>query len=355
MKVRDKSLDAVKGFAIILVMLGHCIVKNNMVDAAEDPYIYDLIKTVEMPLFIMISGYLAGLSVKPSSIKIAVERLKKRAISYLVPFFVWILLSNLFSGKIRPLKAVVDVLFHLDWGLWFLMTLFIVTIVVTLADCFREWWKFLAVVLVAYIFFYIQSGSGNTFLSPHLTIRYMPYYLAGFFVTRYIIPLSKAGNKMISIITQKAVLWIFWAFCFAGYLYFVIAFDMVTVHNTMELLVQMIASFMGCYVCFFGIYQFYNNKIVFWDYRDTIHMERVPFLSKIGQYTLEIYVLHFRFVTILGFYKMGYKLCSKEGLLVVAASFIVMSVLSWLVIVLVKKVPALDFLLFGKTITKRKK
>ena len=34
MKVRDKQLDAVKGFAIIIVMLGHCIGRNNM----NDPY-----------------------------------------------------------------------------------------------------------------------------------------------------------------------------------------------------------------------------------------------------------------------------------------------------------------------------
>lgn len=355
MKVRDKSLDAVKGFAIILVMLGHCIVKNNMVNAADDPYFYDLIKGVEMPLFIMISGYLAGFSNKPSSVRSALVIVKKRAVSYLVPFFVWILLSNLFSGKFQPVKATIDVLFHLDWGLWFLMTLFIVTVIVTFADCWHEWWQFWAVILAVYILLYIQSGSDNTFLSPHLTIRYMPYYLAGFCVTRYIIPLRKAGNKIITIITKKSMLWILWTISFTGYLYFVIKFDMVTAYNTMELLVQMLASLLGCYVCFFGIYQLYKSQEPLLDDRNNIQMNRIPFLSRLGQYTLEIYVLHFRFVSMLGFYKMGYRLRSKEGILIVAASFLVMSVLSWLVIVLVKKVPILDFLLFGKKFTPQKK
>ena len=42
MKQRNSSIDAVKGIAIVLVMLGHVFVHNNM----EDPYVYDFIKAV---------------------------------------------------------------------------------------------------------------------------------------------------------------------------------------------------------------------------------------------------------------------------------------------------------------------
>ena len=54
MKKRNLSIDAIKGVAILLVMFGHVFVHNHM----EDPYVYDFIKAVQMPLFIIISGYL---------------------------------------------------------------------------------------------------------------------------------------------------------------------------------------------------------------------------------------------------------------------------------------------------------
>ena len=54
---RDEGLDAVKGFAIILVMIGHCIILNGL----HDQYIYDAIAAVQMPLFMLISGYITGM------------------------------------------------------------------------------------------------------------------------------------------------------------------------------------------------------------------------------------------------------------------------------------------------------
>ena len=350
MKARDTSLDAVKGFAIVLVMLGHCIVKNNMVDAAGDPYVYDIIKAIEMPLFIMISGYLAGLSSKMNSIKEALTVIKKRAVSYLVPFFVWIFLSNLLSGVFTPIKALKDVLFHLDWGLWFLMTLFIFTVLILIADCFPKFWQWAVFLIFAYGLFLLQSRSGNTFLSPHLSIRYMPYYTLGFLVSRYLLPLREKENKLLIKLTEKNVLWCLWGISLVGFVYLIIGFDMVTVHSPLELLAQMTASLLGSFVCFFGIYQLYEYKKKKQTIDNTSKAEfhKTPFLSRVGLYTLEIYVLHFRFVKMLGFYKKGYSLYSLEGVCIVTVSFAVMSVLTWLITFLVKKVPVLNFLLFGK-------
>lgn len=352
-RTRDTSLDAVKGFAIILVMLGHCIVKNNMVDPVKDPYVYDVIKAIEMPLFIMISGYLAGLSNRKASLKEAAYTIRKRAVSYLVPFFVWLFLSNLFSGHFSPLSALKDVLFHLDWGLWFLMTLFLITVLVLLAECFPKTWQSACFLGAAYILFFLQSRTGNTFLSPHLTVRYMPYYIAGFWVSRYLLPLKNRGNRWAVLLTGKKVLWGIWAVSLCGFIWLIVRYDMVTVHSTKELLFQMTASLLGSYVCFFGIYQFYQSRKIPENYAGNVQFSKSPFLSQIGLYTLEIYVLHFRFVTMLGFYKRGYSLYSLEGIGAVIASFLVMSVLTWLIIALVKKVPLLNFLLFGKSRPRR--
>ena len=54
---RSQTIDALKGIAILIVMLGHVLSWNQM----EDAYLYDAIKAVQMPLFILISGYLCGI------------------------------------------------------------------------------------------------------------------------------------------------------------------------------------------------------------------------------------------------------------------------------------------------------
>ena len=60
MKERNESLDCLKGIAILLVMFGHVQVHNHM----TDPYLYDVIKYIQMPLFFLVSGYLAGKGTK---------------------------------------------------------------------------------------------------------------------------------------------------------------------------------------------------------------------------------------------------------------------------------------------------
>ena len=65
MRERNQSLDALKGITILLVMFGHVQVHNQM----TDPYLYDVIKSLQMPMFFLISGYLAGVGTKIQSIK----------------------------------------------------------------------------------------------------------------------------------------------------------------------------------------------------------------------------------------------------------------------------------------------
>ena len=86
-QARSQTIDAVKGAAILLVMAGHVLVWNHM----EDPYLYDVIKVVQMPLFIMVSGYLCGMGRRVEGLSDYGRILKKRALAYLTPFFFWIL------------------------------------------------------------------------------------------------------------------------------------------------------------------------------------------------------------------------------------------------------------------------
>lgn len=341
LKKRDEALDAVKGFAILIVMLGHCIVLNNL----ADPYFYDAIAAIQMPLFMAVSGFTVGRKPlepgKKPDLKKGLSTAGRRTVSYLVPFFVWMWLTHL-TNPFAELKLQ---LFALDRGLWFLMTLWIVTLITMAASLGADYvaWKFGKsirgksllrfgvyglVTGICYLGFILQGRSGNTFLSPSFTVKYLPFYVAGYLWALYIMPLASR---------YKIVLNSLWIGAVCGFVYLVAAFDMIAVTGAGDLLIQMTASLLGIYICFYGIYRFAAGRLK-------------KLLSFIGQYTLEIYVLHFRFARLLGFGDKGLQLYSLEAVGWVAGAFVVMSLLTAACIFLIKKVRVLDFLLFGKKI-----
>lgn len=375
---RDISLDAVKGFAILLVMLGHCIVLNGL----ADPYLYDAIAAVQMPLFMAVSGYIAGLK-KPE----AVERpdlakraavLGKRSISYLVPFFSWMVIVS-FPHCLKELKTE---LFHLDYGLWFLATLWIVNLVCMIAALLADfaeykycqgkmkrkglnvvqkneavsdnaestvkcnsglWLRFIIfclVVLCFYIGFFLQARSGNTFLSPSLTVRYLPFYVAAHLFAYHVRPLlqKKETGRLAG---HTGLVNVLWLLCLAAFVYLVYAFDMVVVTGITTLVVQMAASFLGVFVCFYGIAHFCRGRLQ-------------KLLAFVGQYTLEIYVLHFRFARILHLSERNLTPFHADTILWVVAAFVVMSVLTVIFISALKQLWITDFLCFGKIRPRRK-
>ena len=182
-KSRSLTLDATKGLAILLVMTGHVLVWNHM----EDGIIYDVIKVIQMPLFILVSGYLCGMGRKISSLSAYGAKLKKRALSYLTPFFFWIVLQH----PLHPVTNIVETLFGLDKGLWFLMTLFLLTLMVYTAElagavaerrygAFAGKIVFWAVYLGLTAAVLLETLVGVEFLSPGLTRLYLPFYLAGY-------------------------------------------------------------------------------------------------------------------------------------------------------------------------------
>lgn len=416
---RDASLDAVKGFAILLVMLGHCIVLNGL----ADPYLYDAIAAVQMPLFMAVSGYIAGLkrpeAVESPNLAKRAAILGKRSISYLVPFFVWMIIVS-FPHCLQELKTE---LFHLDYGLWFLATLWIVNLVCMMAAfladfaeykyCQRRmkkqgcnvvqknqtvsdnaekndsnsieniekkhvesstksdakynvdrdmqssekdnvestvkcnsglWLRFMIfclVVLCFYIGFFLQARSGNTFLSPSLTVRYLPFYVAAYLFAYHVRPLlQKIETGRLA--GHTGLVNVFWLLCLAAFVYLVYAFNMVVVTDTTTLIVQMTASFLGIFVCFYGIAHFCKGRL-----------QRL--LAFVGQYTLEIYVLHFRFARILHLSEKNLTPFHADTILWIAAAFVVMSALTVIFISALKQLWITDFLCFGKIRPRRKK
>lgn len=328
-KKRDQTLDVIKGVAILLVMVGHVLNLNHM----EDPYFYDMIRAVQMPLFMVVSGYLCAMGRKAESLADYGRVMKRRAISYLVPFFVWI-------GVLYPLElpgAILDTLFHLDYGLWFLMTLFLLTAMACTAQLAAGRIKggtvlkelvFWGVWGAMAVFVLLETLLGWEFLSPSLTRMYLPFYAAGYAAAAYGPGFwgGKRGSLWSSLLAVV---------CAVVFLALVICYDLVDLGSPKAFLRQTLASFTGCY-------------LIFWLCRRWPVGKSKGFFAWLGGYTLEIYALHFHFATLLN--RGGaYDLYTWQGFLFALASFGVMCGITAALIWATKKLWILDLLLYGKS------
>lgn len=89
MKQRNLYLDVIKGFAIILVVYGHCLQYGSTLSCDKlyfDDWVFKAIYSFHMPLFMLVSGYLFYGSVSRHSTKHIV---KTRFTSLLVPIIIW--------------------------------------------------------------------------------------------------------------------------------------------------------------------------------------------------------------------------------------------------------------------------
>lgn len=125
MKQRLFYIDALRGFAIILVVLGHVL--QNYYVPYEENIAFRVIYSFHMPLFMFLSGYV--------SYKICSWRtIEKRAFQCMIPFFSAILLNWFIEGfedwSIGILMTnVYETILRPDKGLWFLWVLFFINVI----------------------------------------------------------------------------------------------------------------------------------------------------------------------------------------------------------------------------------
>ena len=67
-KHRNALVDVIRGLAILIVILGHTISYNN-IEGYENSIIFKVIWSLQMPLFMVISGYITKYSRSPNSSK----------------------------------------------------------------------------------------------------------------------------------------------------------------------------------------------------------------------------------------------------------------------------------------------
>lgn len=127
--------DALKGWLMILVIVGHaiqCILK----DGCNDNHMWNLIYSFHMPAFMAVSGWLAFRGSSKAQINNGggyLSLCKRRGLQLLVPYFVWSFLQFALSGD-YTLKNLFKMILYPDAYFWFLWVLFWICVLFNLAQ-----------------------------------------------------------------------------------------------------------------------------------------------------------------------------------------------------------------------------
>jgi len=175
MKERNIKIDILKGFAIILMMIGH--ITQYSIDGIVDCFnneLFIFIYSFHMPLFALISGFLFYKS-KDKPLKELFFN-KARTLLYpiliiaIIEFYAWRFLEA-FKGNISPL-------FSAGWidnlnGYWFLWSLFASMFIVIIVEKLIKfkYKSFLYILLIPLLYFF-PNGDYNFFIYVFFLIGY---------------------------------------------------------------------------------------------------------------------------------------------------------------------------------------
>lgn len=178
MEKRDSSIDIIKGIAIFFVLWGHSIQCIAGDEGFFSNWMIKFIYSFHMPLFMMISGYLFFRTSQRSFLTI----LKDRLISLGIPFVIWNFLLYIRKCAFDILTTHIiqfsfsEMLNALVSGLWFLRSLFIITMLTAMIVKLCK--KYKCVISLATWMCLILL---NSLVGDH-TADLFPFFILGFVV-----------------------------------------------------------------------------------------------------------------------------------------------------------------------------
>lgn len=295
LKNRDIKIDALRGFAIILVVVGH-IIQTSFLDYDENHF-FRIIYSFHMPLFMFISGYVAYLSVNFSA---PITNIFKKFIQLGIPFLSWYFIFDVLFrrayGNISIIDSAKQLILNIDMGFWFLWALFLCFVVLNLSSyLFRIMLftrKYIDIVYYTFLVLVLFNINVQIFGVPFLK-NYFIYFIIGYLLKKYLPELSrlKEYSKEIAL-TIFIVLLVGW---FRGQIPLPISLlDINIISQESQILVyNLIIAFSGILVTYFMIEKAIENILA------------QKILTYIGKYTLEIYIMHLYAISFLSVYIVG--------------------------------------------------
>lgn len=334
MRERNQFVDIMRGIAMLLVVLGHTMT-GCTVDSQKS-FLFNIVWSLQMPLFILISGYVTKYSHPIYDGKGLWKYVKRRTFAYMFPWAVW---SFLIRGLIFGQAGFLDIkhlLWNMDSGYWFLATIWTISMIFGVASYLAEKARVKRkqqILLLCYLsgmalLAGIGTAVGLSFFAIKLTLYYMPFYYAGYLY-------GQVEDKLLSSEKGPEIVDCVVALCFAAWLLVIVRIPMYELSDGgLAVILRAAVSLAGCIaICDMckGIFSYNRGGVLLW----------------IGQHSLEVYLTHYLLLNLIRVENRP-PFYSPQGGVLILVNYIVTVFLTILVITAMDKNIILKFVLVGK-------
>lgn len=335
---RNQFVDIMRGIVMLLVVLGHTMT-GCTVDSQKS-FLFNVVWSLQMPLFILISGYVTKYSQSICDGKGLWKYVKRRTIAYMIPWAVW---SFLVRGVIFGQDGFLNIkslLCNMDSGYWFLATIWTISMIFGVASYVAECiGKSNAVKKqIALLGFYllgmillvgIGMVMGLSFFAIKLTLYYMPFYYAGCLY-------GQIDDKLLSTDKGKKIVDCCVALCFAIWLFIILRFSLYEMSDSgLAIILRAAISLAGC----IAVCGLCNGS-----FSDRI---RGGGMAWIGEHSLEVYLSHYLLLSLIKL-ENNPTFYSPMGLALVLTNYLLTVLLVVLIIMAIGKNKTLKLVLTGK-------
>lgn len=268
-KTRDYKFDNLKCLLIFLVVYAHC---SEWIFGDLPRIINILIYIFHMPAFIFISGYFS--------------KFKKEKVFRLIGLYmVWQIIYRAFENNVLNLNYSLNFI-KPDWLLWYLFSLILWTASLKVLDTNNK--KIAIIIFIALTICSLLSGYYSkigTKFSLSRTIVFFPYFILGYYLKKFKSKLflvnSKSKKDIIKIIFSILILII-------GLIYF--AYELKTLDK--RPLLGRYTYKKANYDMFFRLIHLIIATNIIFILLNIIPNKEIHLITKVGQNTLWIYLLH---------------------------------------------------------------
>ena len=346
---RKAYLDVMKFLAIVLVVLGHCMQKY--INNYTNTILYNFVWLFQMPAFFFISGYLHIKEEKVTTAKDMWKYIFKRFKAYFIPIVTFVILNTLINYSYSSFKDLLLTIvnkfsqwpFNIHVSLWFLFVLMLYSIysifVTHLISKQRSQVKKILIAVALVFLFEIIFASliyfvNGEFLGAKLVVYYSIYFLFG-----YIVEIFENSNlvlKLSSKFNVKLIVFIFSSIISLFICIFVKGIANFSDTNILQLIIRVFGSMVTVISLYLLLKMLFNNKSNL-------------FLSKLGQYTLEIYYIHIILNKLIVFAHASpnYYESTFNQWGIALLTFIIILTCSYIINFVIQYIPYLHYIIFG--------
>jgi fucose 4-O-acetylase-like acetyltransferase len=322
---RIELIDSLKGYAIVLVLLGHVIVISNPSDFSKS-WLWAFIYAFHMPLLLFLSGYL----VYQKPVGPVVNFIFKKSKSLLFPYFIWLFIGifvvNKFILNNDVWMYLIKHLVIFD-NIWFLPVLFISFLILYLFISFENFlsdYKLRDLTLLLFLAGYLVSWGCEPPVQGLILVRWFsPFVIIGYLA-------AERGEKLIEkkyLVPLASIIFILLLPSWSKYvIYFNASF--------LGLIIDFILAITGIIMAY-GLMQSLKKTLV------------DKFLNFCGIYSLEIYLIS-NFVALILVQIVPVQFWIGQGLTAYITGTMVFLLISLLFAVILSYNKYVSLLLFGR-------